>query len=106
MHTLIVFRHLEPIEPLRERIESLLGKLDRHFPNDVEARVVVYSEKHRAGVEIIVNAPTATLSARAETDDFASSLEQAHAALTRRIKRYREKMHAHRGARHTASFGA
>lgn len=90
----IVFaeKKVEVSDALREYAEKKLGKLDRYFKHDAEARVVFAMERGRHQVEITVSHDGMVYRASEHTNDMYASIDSAVAYIERQIHKYKTKL--------------
>jgi len=101
----IVFtgRKADLSDSLKTFTEKKLSKIERILGPNPQAHVVLTLEKHRHRSEIVVNARTATLTARADAADFRDSVAQCVERLLAQAKKYRGRLRQRsrrEGARH------
>ncbi|MBN1255881.1 MAG: ribosome-associated translation inhibitor RaiA [Deltaproteobacteria bacterium] len=71
----ITFRHMEPVNPLKNYIEERLQKIKKYLHEPVEAHVVLSTEKFRHIIEVNIMAGNGT------TIHGMKSMEDVHAAI-------------------------
>jgi len=97
-------RNTEITEAQREMARKKLKRLAKYFNAVHEARVVVTQEKHRLLVEAFIRGKDFEVAAKAETGDWASSLQEVVSRLEQQASRSKQKLTGRK--RQPASRGA
>lgn len=69
-----------------------LGKLEKYFAPETEARVVLSRRKDAEIIEVTIPTKTGFIRAEEATDDFFASIDLAEETIERQIKKYRNKL--------------
>lgn len=85
-------RNTEITEPQREMARKKLKRLAKYFNAVHEARVVATQEKHRFLVEAFIRGKDFEVAAKAETSDWASSLQEVVSRLEQQARRSKQKL--------------
>jgi len=83
--------HVEITEPLRDYVESKLGRLERHESRITHADVVLNVEKLRQKVEATVRMAGAELFAAAESEDMYAAIDALADKLDRQLTKHKGK---------------
>jgi putative sigma-54 modulation protein len=90
----------------KEYIEDKMKKLDKYIDTPAEARVVLQVEKFRNTAEISLMADGVNINSREEAKDMHLAIDQAVDKLERQLKKYKEKIRAHKpGGKETGTLG-
>jgi|YNPBryunderm2012_1023409.scaffolds.fasta_scaffold30333_2 putative sigma-54 modulation protein len=85
-------RNTEITEAQRDMARKKLKRLAKYFNAVHEARVVVTQEKHRLLVEAFIRGKDFEVAAKAETGDWASSLQEVVSRLEQQASRSKQKL--------------
>ncbi len=90
--------NIELTSPVRHYIERKLGKLSRHFPNLIEARVEVAEEKTKSPlqhylVRVTVNSGGAGFHGEARGEDLFTAVDRVSATMVRQLENYKGKLY-------------
>ncbi len=98
MRVQITARHCEISETVRERAESLMGRLTRYDRRVSAAEVVFDEERHTRKVEAIVSVDRdEPVVASGEGSDFVAALDQMADRLGKILRRRRAQVTDHQG---------
>jgi putative sigma-54 modulation protein len=92
MQVSITFRHMEPVEELKEYAAAKLAKIKKYFYNPVEASVILTREKHRNIAEVTLVVNRFTLKGQEETADMYSAIDLVTDKIERQAKKYKDKI--------------
>ncbi|WP_100066148.1 ribosome hibernation-promoting factor, HPF/YfiA family [Miniphocaeibacter massiliensis] len=79
-------------ENLKEVAEKKLGRLDKYFKEDVEAKVTYSQEKNLRKVEVTIFLSGTVLRAEESTDDMYTSIDRVVDALVSQVRKYKTKL--------------
>ena len=90
--------NIELTSPVRLYIERKLGKLNRHFPNLIEARVEVSEEKTKSPqqhylVRITIDSGGAGFHGEARGEDLFKAVDKVAATMVRQLEHYKGKLY-------------
>lgn len=89
---------VEITEPLREYTSEKIGRLQKHFDDVINTKVVLHVQKNLHKAEATIHAPGTTLHANAEGSDMYAAIDALAAKLDRQMLRHRGKAaNHHRG---------
>jgi len=96
MNIIVTGRHIEVTPALKGYAEKKVARFDRYLSNISEAVVTISVEKYRHKVEVLLKANGVLIQAEGITGDVYSSIDEVAEKLERQIKKYKEKLVAHR----------
>ena len=83
--------HVDVTQPLREYVDSKLGKLQRHFENITNTEVTLTVEKQRQKAEANVHVAGRDLHAASESEDMYAAIDSIADKLDRQLIKHKEK---------------
>ncbi|KMT23380.1 ribosome hibernation-promoting factor, HPF/YfiA family [Clostridium cylindrosporum] len=88
----IIGRNIEVTEALKDSIEKKIGRLDKYFNPDLEAKVTLSVEKNRQIVEVTI--PTNGVIVRGEetTEDMYTAIDRVVDKIERQIVKHKHKI--------------
>ena len=92
MRITISGRNIELGDRLKNQVNKKLGKLEKYFAPETEARVVLSRRKDAEFIEVTIPTKTGFIRAEEATDDFFASIDLAEETIERQIKKYRNKL--------------
>ncbi len=92
MQVSVTFRHMEPVEQLKEYATAKLAKIKKYFYHPVEASVILTREKHRNIAEVTLVVNRFTLKGQEETVDMYSAIDLVTDKIERQAKKYKDKI--------------
>lgn len=98
MELQITGKNIEVSPAVRSYIERKLGKLSRHLPNIMEAKVEITEEKtkspqHHFVAQVTINSSGTLLQGEERGEDLFTTIDKVEAVLNRQIKRYKGKLY-------------
>ncbi|MBM4144659.1 MAG: ribosome-associated translation inhibitor RaiA [Nitrospira sp.] len=96
MNIIVTGRHIEVTPALKSYAEKKIARFDRYLSNISEAVVTISVEKYRHKVEVLLKVNGVLIQAEGITGDVYSSIDEVAEKLERQIKKYKEKLVAHR----------
>ncbi len=97
-------KNLNVTDSLKEAAEKKIGKLNKYFYKDVEAKVVLHVEKLRQIVEITIPFNGTILRAEEITNDMYYSIDKAVDVLERQIRKYKTKLQNKKHSKESIKF--
>jgi len=97
MNISVTGRHVDVTDAMRAYAEEKVAKLDKYLPDNSDASIVLGVEKYRHKAEIQINVNGILIQAQEETDEMYASIDKALDKLSRRLRRYKEKLKAKKG---------
>jgi len=85
-------RNVDLTNGLKNQVEKKLGKLDKYFAPDAEARVVLSTSKDLEKIEVTIPTKTGFIRAEEATDDFYASIDLVEEDIERQIKKFKNKL--------------
>ena len=91
-------KNIEVSPAVRSYIERKLGKLTRHLPNIMEAKVEISEQKtksprHHFIAQITINSSGTLLRGEERGEDLFTAIDKVEAVLNRQIERYKGKLY-------------
>ncbi len=95
-------KNIELTPELNQYIEKKLGKLNRHLPNILEAKMEIAGEKTRSPgqryiAQITVNSSGTLLRGEERGDNLFNAIDKVAAIMKRRIERFKGKHYVKKG---------
>ena len=91
----ITGHHIDLTPALRNRVESKLAKLDRHFDNLTDIHCVLTVEKLQHKAEATVHLTGGTIHADAVEQDMYAAVDALVDKLSRQVTKHKEKLTDH-----------
>lgn len=88
--------HVDLTESMQDYIQSKMAKIERHFDQVVDIRVVLSVEKLRQKAEATVHVAGNNLHAHEENQDMYAAIDLLVDKLDRQVKKHKEKLTKHR----------
>jgi putative sigma-54 modulation protein len=97
MQTQFVFRHMDSSDALRNYAEERLAKIKRYFSDPLKVNCTFEVEKihHIAAFDVILRNGL-QLHSSEKTENMYSSIDMALAKMERQVRRYKERISAHK----------
>lgn len=95
MHMNITFRHLDPIDSLKNYAQEKVARVNKYLDSATEAHVVLSLERHLHHADITIHSGTYVLRGRENSEDMYASIDLAMDKIERQLKRYKEKLKSH-----------
>jgi len=92
MKVIITTKNFSASDNLKETIEKKMGKLGKYFSDDIEANVMVSSERGRQKVESTINAKGMIFRAEETTSDVYESIDKVVDKLSAQMSRFKSKL--------------
>jgi len=105
MQISVTFRHMEPVEELKEYAHSKVIKVKKYFYNPIEANVVLSREKHRNIAEVTLLANRFTFKGQEETADMYSAIDLVMDKIERQVKKYKDRIRSHKANHNVPPVG-
>lgn len=99
MNVHITFRHLQPVESLKQYAREKVEKVNRSLDKIGDATVVLTLERHLHHADIRVHSGSFLLRGRDKSEDMFASIDLAMEKIDRQLKRYKDKMKGHHASR-------
>lgn len=96
MNIVTTARHVELTPALKKYAEEKVSKFDRYLSNISEAKVTLILEKNVHKAEILLDVNGMLLWAESSTGDIYSAIDEVVDKLDIQVKKYKEKLTAHR----------
>jgi len=95
MQLTITGHHIDVTPALREKVESKLAKLERHFDHLTDIHCVLTVEKLEHKAEATVHVSGGTIFADAIDQDMYAAVDSLLDKLARQVKKHKEKLTDH-----------
>jgi putative sigma-54 modulation protein len=93
----ITFRHIDPIDSLKNYAREKVDRVNKYLDKATEANVVLSVERHLHHADIRIQSGTYILRGREKSEDMYASIDLAMDKIERQLKRYKEKLKSHHG---------
>jgi len=97
MNMNITFRHLDPIDSLKNYAQEKVERVNKYLDRATEATVVLSLERHLHHADITIHSGSYVLRGREKSEDMYASIDLAMDKIERQLKRYKEKLKSHHG---------
>ncbi|MCH7946857.1 MAG: ribosome-associated translation inhibitor RaiA [candidate division Zixibacteria bacterium] len=88
----ITARHFDLSDEMRAKAEDEMEGLKRYFDNIISAELILATEKHIKIAELKVRVYNQTLAAKADADDFYSSIASVVEKIKSQLRKYKGKL--------------
>lgn len=95
MQLTITGHHIDVTEALRNKVESKLAKLERHFDHLTQVHCILTVEKLQQKAEATVHLTGGTIHADAIDEDMYAAIDALVDKLARQVTKHKEKMNDH-----------
>jgi putative sigma-54 modulation protein len=96
MDITVTFRHMEPMESLKDYAEDKVSKIKKYLDFPMEAHIVLTVEKFRHLADVTVDVNGTRIKAVEETGDMYSAIDQVMDKIEKQVKRHISKMRSRR----------
>lgn len=93
----ITFRHLDPIDSLKNYAREKVERVNKYLDKATEAHVTLSMERHLHHADISIHSGTFLLRGREKSEDMYASIDLAMDKIEKQLKRYKEKLKGHHG---------
>lgn len=93
----ITFRHLDPIDSLKNYAREKVERVNKYLDKATEAHVVLSMERHLHHADISIQSGSFLLRGRERSEDMYASIDLAMDKIEKQLKRYKEKLKTHHG---------
>lgn len=93
----ITFRHLDPIDSLKNYAREKVERVNKYLDKATEAHVTLSLERHLHHADISIHSGSFLLRGREKSEDMYASIDLAMDKIERQLKRYKEKLKHHHG---------
>lgn len=101
MKYIISGRNIEITDGLKDAVIEKIGKLERYFTEDTEAKITLSVEKDRQKIEVTIPVKGSTIRAEQTSTDMYVSIDLVEETIERQLKKYKTRLTAREQA---ASF--
>lgn len=104
MNLTVTGHHVETTEAMNNYVNEKIERLERHFDNVTDIRVILSVEKQRQKAEATINVSGSTIHADSVDTDMYAAIDLLTDKLDRQLIKYKEKrQNHHRGEKVYAS---
>lgn len=93
----ITFRHLDPIDSLKNYAQDKVERANKYLDRAGEAHVVLTLERHLHHADITIMSGSYVLRGRDTSEDMYASIDLAMDKIERQLRRYKERLKHHHG---------
>ncbi|HEY1087805.1 MAG TPA: ribosome-associated translation inhibitor RaiA [Archangium sp.] len=93
----ITFRHLDPIDSLKNYAREKVERVNKYLDKATEAHVTLSVERHLHHADISIHSGSFLLRGREKSEDMYASIDLAMDKIEKQLKRYKEKLKHHHG---------
>jgi len=93
----ITFRHLDPIDSLKNYAREKVERVNKYLDKATESHVVLSLERHLHLADITIQSGSFVLRGKEKSEDMYASIDLAMDKIERQLKRYKEKLKSHHG---------
>jgi putative sigma-54 modulation protein len=100
MQLSVTFRHMDATDALKAYTQEKVERIRKYFPDPIKAHVVLACDRgynHIADVMITLHNGI-IIKGEETTEDMYSSIDLVMAKIERQCRRYKEKIHQHKGS--------
>jgi len=95
MQLTITGHHIDVTPALKQKVESKLSKLERHFDHLTDVHCILTVEKLQHKAEATVHLSGGTIHADATQEDMYAAVDSLVDKLSRQVKKHKEKLTDH-----------
>ncbi len=92
MKFVIVGKNVEVTDNLKSTVEEKIGKLERYFTPDTEAKVTLSVEKDRQKIEVTIPVKGSIIRSEQVSNDMYVSIDLVEEIIERQLKKYKNKI--------------
>lgn len=93
----ITFRHIEPIDSLKNYAREKVERAEKYLDRAGDAHVVLSLERHLHHADITIHSGPFVLRGREKSEDMYASIDLAMDKIERQLRRYKERLKHHHG---------
>lgn len=93
----ITFRHIDPIDSLKNYASEKVDRAHKYLDTAAEAHVVLSLERHLHHADITITSGRYVLRGREKSEDMYASIDLAMDKIERQLRRYKERLKHHHG---------
>jgi len=98
MDITVTFRHMEPIESVRDYAEEKISKIDKYLDTVSEAHIVLSVEKFRHTADVTLSIDGTRIKGVEETGDMYSAIDQVVDKIEKQVKKFLSKIRKRRSS--------
>ncbi len=98
MDITVTFRHMDPIESVRDYAVEKVSKIDKYLDTVSEAHIVLSIEKFRHTADVTLSLDGTRIKGVEETEDMYSAIDQVMDKIEKQVKKYLSKIRTRRSS--------
>jgi putative sigma-54 modulation protein len=91
----ITFRHMDPIDSLKNYAQEKVEKANKYLDRAGEANVVLSLERHLHQADITLTSGPFVLRGREKSEDMYASIDKAMERIEKQLRRYKDRLKNH-----------
>ena len=91
----ITFRHMDPIDSLKNYAQEKVEKANKYLDRAGEAHVVFSLERHLHQADITITSGPFVLRGREKSEDMYASIDKAMDRIEKQLRRYKDRLKNH-----------
>jgi putative sigma-54 modulation protein len=91
----ITFRHMDPIDSLKNYAQEKVEKANKYLDRAGEAHVVLSLERHLHQADITITSGPFVLRGREKSEDMYASIDKAMGRIEKQLRRYKDRLKSH-----------
>jgi len=91
----ITFRHMDPIDSLKNYAQEKVEKANKYLDRAGEANVVLSLERHLHQADITLTSGPFVLRGREKSEDMYASIDKAMDRIEKQLRRYKDRLKNH-----------
>jgi putative sigma-54 modulation protein len=97
MQVAVTFRHMDSTDALKDYANEKVSKVSKYLQRATNAHVILWVEKLQHKAEVLIDAGGIHCRGEAHSENMYKSIDEATDKIVRQVKRYRDKIHSHKG---------
>jgi putative sigma-54 modulation protein len=97
MQVNITFRHLDPIDSLKNYTAEKVDRAEKYLDKAGDAHVVLSIERHLHAADITIHSGNFVLRGREKSEDMYASIDLAMDKIEKQLRKYKERLKHHHG---------
>ncbi len=93
----ITFRHVDPIDSLKNYAQEKVERVNKYLDRATDAHVVLSVERHLHRADITIHSGRYVLRGKEQSEDMYASIDLAMDKIERQLRRYKDKIKHHHG---------
>jgi putative sigma-54 modulation protein len=93
----ITFRHMDPIDSLKDYAREKVDRVHKYLDRPGDAHVVLSLERHLQHADITIHSGSWVLRGREKSEDMYASIDLAMDKIERQLRRYKDRLKNYHG---------